>query len=335
MVRVVQYGIGPIGLEVVRVLLAKQSTGEVELVGVVDVDPLKIGRDVGELLSMETTGVVVSGDADECLAEARPDVVIHSTSSFIDVVGDQLLQCVNAGSNVISSTEELSFPDGQSDGFVDRLDRACKDKEVVVLGTGVNPGFAMDALAVMATAPCTRVDAIHVERAVDAGRRRGPLQRKIGAGITAAEFAEKKATGRFGHIGLMQSLRLVADALGFAPDEMTETLEPVVATRQISTDFVTVEEGAVAGIHQVAVAKSGGRQKIRLELKMAVGISPSIDRVVVDGDPPIDLRIEGGIFGDTATVGALVNAIPNVLKAEPGFKRVIDLPVGRAFAALR
>lgn len=335
MVRVVQYGIGPIGLEVVRVLLSKQSTGEVELVGVVDVDPQKIGRDVGELLSAGTTGVVVSGDADACLAEQAPDVVIHSTSSFIDVVGDQLLQCVNAGSHVISSTEELSFPDGQSDGFVARLDKACKDKGVVVLGTGVNPGYAMDALAVMATAPCTRVDSIAVDRAVDAGRRRGPLQRKIGAGLTPAQFAEKKATGRFGHIGLMQSLRLVADALGFEPDEMSETLEPVVATGTIRTSFVTVDEGAVAGIHQVAVAKSGGRQKIRLELKMAVGVSPSIDRVVVDGDPPIDLRIEGGIFGDTATVGALVNAIPNVIAAQPGFKRVIDLPVGRAFAALR
>ena len=332
MVRVVQYGIGPIGLEVVRALLAKQPTGKVALAGVIDVDPAKAGRDVGELLGTGSTGVIVSGDADQCLADSEPDVVIHSTSSFIDVVTDQLIQCVRAGAHVISSTEELSFPDGTHAAFVRKLNEECLEHGVVVLGTGVNPGFAMDALAVMATAPCTRVDAVFVERAVDAGRRRGPLQRKIGAGLSPSEFEEKRATGRFGHIGLMQSLRLVVDALGIDPDETLETMDPVIADRMIRTDFVTVEEGAVAGIHQVAVARSGGRDRIRLDLRMAVGASPSFDRIVVQGDPPIDLRAEGGIFGDSATVGALINAIPGVLNAQPGFKRVTDLPVARVFA---
>ncbi len=332
-IRVVQFGVGPIGLACARTILDKQATGLVELVGVVDVDPAKAGQDIGVLVGQGRTGLLVSDDAEALLRTEKPAVVIHSTSSFLADVVDQLVMCARLGANVVSSTEELSFPDPEQADLTDRIHGACLEYGVTVLGTGVNPGYAMDALVVMATAPCVRVDHVDVERVVNAGLRRGPLQRKIGAGISPAEFEVRKATGRFGHIGLVQSVRLVTEALGLNGATITNTLEPVTAQRRIVTDVVDVQPGSVAGIHQVATAVSEAREMVRLDLTMAVGIERSFDRVRISGDPPIELMADGGIFGDTATVGTLVNSVPVVLAAAPGLARVIDLPVGRAFAA--
>jgi 2,4-diaminopentanoate dehydrogenase len=331
--RVVQYGLGPIGLETARTVLQKSQTGRMELVGAIDIDPEKAGRDVAELLGLDVpTGVTVSADADAVLANARPDVVLHTTSSFLDRVGEQLEQCARAGAHVVSSTEELAYPFDRHPAWAERLDRTAREHGVVIVGTGVNPGYAMDALALAATGVCTEVRGLRVERTVDAAGRRLPLQRKVGAGITEEEFAERKAAGTFGHIGLRESLLLVAAGLGWRLDEVEETLEPVLARERVRTPFLTVEAGQVAGIHHAVRGRMGGAEVLVLDLKMYVGAPTPSDVIVVDGTPPLRLVAENGIFGDTATVGALVNTAGVVLQAQPGLRTVKDLPVPRAFA---
>jgi 4-hydroxy-tetrahydrodipicolinate reductase len=331
-IRVVQYGVGPIGLEVARAALKKQTTGKLQLVGAVDIDPAKAGRDLGELLGADAAGIVVSDDIGGTLETTRPDVVMHTTQSFIDLVEDQLLSCVENGCHVVSSTEELSYPFERAPEITFRLDEACKKHGRVIIGTGVNPGYAMDVLAVAATGVCLEVQKVDVFRVVNAGKRRGPLQRKIGAGLTEVEFEKKKATGRFGHIGLRESMYLIADALDWKPDRITETLDPVFADEAVDTGLVQVEAGRVSGIHQEVVAYVGGEPVIRLDLKMAVSNKESFDRVVITGDPPMNLAVEGGIFGDSATVAAVINAIPMAMTASPGIRKVTDLPVPRSFA---
>jgi len=189
----------------------------------------------------------------------------------------------------------------------------------------------MDALALMATGVSNEVRSIVINREVDAGFRRLPLQRKVGAGITEAEFAEKKATGLFGHIGLVESIRMVADGLGWNIDRIEEHLDPVVSGKQVKTPFLTVEKGQVAGIHHHAYGYDGDELLLTLDLKMFVGAENPRDEVVVDGDPPMHLVAHGGIFGDTATVATLVNGIPLVVDAAPGLKTVKDVPLLRAF----
>ena len=331
--RVVQFGLGPIGLATAGVLLEKQAAGLVQVVGAIDIDPEKAGRDLAELLGHEApTGVVVGSDADRVLAETLPDVVIHTTSSFLDRVMLQLLRCVEAGAHVVSSTEELSFPFARHPERAATLDAAAKKHGVTVLGTGVNPGYAMDALVLTATGVCTNVARLSVERVVDAGRRRGPLQRKVGAGISPEAFAEKKATGTFGHIGLRESLLLVGDGLGWTFDEIEETLEPVLAREEVTTPHAHVPAGAVAGIHHAVMGSREGEALVTLDLKMYVGAEDPHDAVRVVGTPSLDLVVPGGIFGDTATVGALVNAVPLVRAAAPGLRTVKDLPLPRCFA---
>ncbi|MCS3632591.1 4-hydroxy-tetrahydrodipicolinate reductase [Salinibacter ruber] len=328
--RVLQYGLGPIGQAVARTVLEKEP---LTLVGAVDIDPDKAGRDVADLVDGEasSTGVHVSDDAESALADTVPDVVLHTTTSFLEGVTEQLVQCVRAGAHVVSSTEELSFPHHRSPDTADRLDQVARAEGVALVGTGVNPGYAMDTVPLMATAGCTDVRAVHVERVVDAGERREPLQAKVGAGLSPQAFDEKKGGG-FGHVGLCESLRLVADELGWPVEDITEKLRPVRADGPVDTGVRQVAAGQVAGIHHTAVGQVGGESRLSLDLKMYVGADASYDAVTVDGDPPIDLRFQGGIFGDTATVGMLVNMAPRVAAAPPGLHTMADLPVPRAFA---
>ena len=334
--RVLQFGLGPIGLLTLGAVLDRPDV--LEVVGAVDIDPEKVGRDVSEFLGLDRpTGITVSADASGALAASRPDVVLHTTSSFLETAAEQIAICVEAGAHVVSSTEELAYPFHRHPDLSERLDRLAREHGVVVVGTGVNPGFAMDALALIATGTCTGVRSVRVERVVDAAGRRLPLQRKVGAGIEAAEFAERKASGTFGHIGLVESLRLVAAGLGWTIDRVEEELEPMLATRDVQTPFLTVPRGRVAGIHHSvkgfgpAGASGGSGPIISLDLKMYAGAEEPQDAVYVDGDPPIDLVVRGGIFGDTATAGALVNAVGLVGRAPAGLRTVADLPLPRAF----
>lgn len=332
-IRVVQYGIGPIGLECIRTVLQKENTGLIKLVGAVDVDPEKVGRDVADLLGREEPlGIVVRSDAADVIRDSGADVVLHTTSSFLDRVHDQLTECVRLGVHVVSSTEELSFPYDRHPELSDELAGLAEENGVAVVGTGVNPGFAMDTLALTATGVCSDVTELHVERIVDAGKRRLPLQRKVGAGLTADEFAERKKTGKFGHIGLRESLLFVARGLGWPLDSVDETLEPVISDRDVETPYLTVEKGQVAGIHHAITGYVDGEAILTLDLKMFVGAGEPRDAVHVVGTPPIDLVVREGIFGDTATVAALVNAVPLVMQAQPGLHTTMSLPVPRAFA---
>jgi 4-hydroxy-tetrahydrodipicolinate reductase len=303
------------------------------LVGALDVDPDKVGRDVASLLDAErpAAGVTVSDQPADVLDDTAPDVVLHTTTSFLPDVEQQIRACLAAGAHVVSSTEELAFPYERHPERAEALDAAARAAGRVVVGTGVNPGYAMDTLPLIATGVCTTVDAVHVERVVDAAERRGPLQKKVGAGLSADQFAEKEAAGGFGHIGLRESLHMVADGLGWSLDAVEETLDPVRADRSIDTGVRSVAAGEVAGIHHAAAGFVDGTECLSLELKMYVGAQNPHDTVQVDGAPPIDLTVRGGIFGDTATVGMLVNVAGLVDTASPGLLTMMDLPVPRAF----
>lgn len=303
------------------------------LVGAVDIAEEKVGRDVSDLLGADKpSGIVVKADISSALDETQPDVVLHTTSSFLPRVISQIEACARAGAHVVSSTEELAYPHDRYPELVTRLDHLARENGVSIIGTGVNPGYAMDTLALAATAPCLEVRSVQVNRVVDAGLRREPLQRKVGAGISAEAFEERKATGTFGHIGLVESLRLFARGLGWDLDDVQERLEPVLAAGHVQTPFLSVEPGQVAGIHHTATGIRSGIPVLQLDLKMYVGAPDPRDEVVVDGAPPMHLVVHGGIFGDTATAGLLINTAGLIGHVQPGLHTMADLPVPRAFA---
>ncbi len=323
--RVIQYGVGPIGARMVRLMLEKPS---LQVVGAIDIDPAKAGCDLGEVAEAgRPLGVTISADAQSVL-RLGPDVVVHTTSSYLEKVADQLMQCLRAGLHVVSTCEELAYPFHKYPELSRRLDQVARENNVSLLGTGVNPGFAMDKLVLVLAAAATRVDSARVTRVVDASQRRLPLQQKIGAGMTPEEFRRQVAAGIIKHHGLPESVAMVADGLGLPVDEITETIEPVLAPEPVRTEFLRVETGQVAGVHQIARGMGGGREKVYHELQMFVGARQPRDTVELTGEPGLTLTVPGGIHGDYATAAVAVNSIPAVVQARPGLLTSRDIPMG-------
>ncbi len=319
--RVVCFGLGPIGCEIARVAASRP---DVEIVGAVDVDPAKVGRSL-RAVAGAASEVVVSASFDEVAASGSVDALLHSTVSSLPLVWDQVAGPVGQGVSVISTCEELSYPRHTQGGTAREMDTAARASGARLLGTGVNPGFVMDILPLILTSPCQEVTRVHVERVVDAAGRRGPLQRKVGAGLSPEEFDTMVFAGTVRHVGLMESARMIVDGLGWQVDEWEESIEPVLAVRELRTDVATIRPGQVAGVRQTVCAFHEEGEKLRMDLSMYVGAADPHDRVCVSGSPDIDVLVRGGVHGDRATAGMVLNALPPLLLRPPGLATMLDL----------
>lgn len=317
-INVAQYGIGPIGAEIARLLLTKPW---IKLVSAVDVDPGKIGRDLGDVIGLgREVGVKVTAEL-----HGKPNAVCHSTGSRLRDVAPQLRELLGRGCHVISTCEELSFPLDR--GIREELQQIARANNVTLLGTGVNPGFVMDKLPLTISSVCQEITSVDIIRIQNASTRREPLQRKVGAGMTRDEFRAAVDSGRIKHMGLRESLMMVGSGLGVEFEKVTdEDIQPIVAEREIVTQYLKVAPGQVAGVHQTI--EGTGRIRVRLELRMYVGAEAvAADKVVIKGVPDIELTIKDGVHGDRATAAMVVNSIPRVVQARPGVLTMDDIPV--------
>ena len=326
-IKVVQYGCGPIGCSIARLAATKAT---IDIVGAIDL--VNVGLDLGEVADLDRNlGILISQDAETVLRETKPDVVLHATSSSVSAIYAQLEQIVRAGANVISSSEELSYPYRKQSDLAKKLDELAKKHQVTVVATGVNPGFLMDTWPLAMTAVCQDVQQIRAVRMQDASARRIPFQEKIGAGKTLEEFDKLVKAGTLRHVGLTESIAMIAGGLGWELDDITETIEPVVAESEVYSDFVTVRPGQAAGVRQTGHGWKDGQELITLEFQACLGAPESYDAVYITGTPDMEVVIKGGTHGDIATAAMIVNTIPRVMEAEPGLLTMKDLPIVAAY----
>jgi len=322
-IRVVQYGLGPIGSAVARHVVERKG---LTLVGAVDVDSTKVGRDVGEVIGLDLRlGFTATRTLRETLERTAADVALHTTSSYSDRVKPQIQEILAAGLDAVSTAEELSFPWLTHPGDAAEIDAAARRAGKTVLGTGVNPGFLMDSLPLFLTAICQRVYHIEVRRAINASLRRGPFQAKIGAGLTVKEFSVRMASGRMGHVGLHESVSMVFHTLGKSLLRYESSVEPVLAERRIVTEFFDVGLGQVTGIRQTARAFTADGEFMTLTFQAVLDAEEDGDTITIAGVPNLEVKLKG-TNGDVATVAIVVNAVPRVLEAAPGLVTMRDLP---------
>jgi 4-hydroxy-tetrahydrodipicolinate reductase len=238
-----------------------------------------------------------------------------------------VVKCVKAGANVLSTCEELSYPYRKDPKLSAEIDKIAKANNVTVLATGVNPGFLMDTWPLFMTGVCQQVEQIKAVRVQNASSRRGPFQKKIGAGCTLEEFKKLADAGTLKHVGLPESIAMIANGLGWELDEITESIEPVITETQVKTDFVTVKPGQAAGVRQVSKGISAGKELVTLEFEASVGAPESYDAVYITGIPNMEVSIKGGVHGDIATAAIVVNSVHRVIDADPGLLIVKDLPI--------
>ncbi|MGQ9627778.1 MAG: NAD(P)H-dependent amine dehydrogenase family protein [Anaerolineae bacterium] len=341
--RAIQYGLGPIGCLIVRVALERG----VRFVGAVEVDPEKVGKDLGEVIGLgRKMGVNVSAEAGEVLScPEGADIVLHATGSYLKQVAPQIMDIIERGLPLISTCEELAYPKARRQkkallypnpanaGLVEELETLALERGVAILGTGINPGFIMDRLPAIVGEVCHGVSRVFIRRAVDAGARRLSFQKKIGVGLKLEEFREK-AGREIRHVGLTESLTALADFLGWELDEISpEEIEPVIAEKPLRSPFFEVLPGRAAGTRQTICGLIRGEKVIALELVMALGVEESGDTVrfelpPLEGYPTVIENRITGVHGDIATASIVVNSIRPLLQASPGLKTMLDMPPG-------
>ena len=329
--RVIQYGLGPIGSATARYVNRRDN---MELVAGVDVDRDKIGKDVGEVAGLGLPlGFPVVGALSELHDRVGADVAIHTTSSYFDLFKSQILELGEAGLNVVSTAEELSFPWLANPEHAREIDSQARAHGVTVLGTGVNPGFIMDLLPLGLTAICQQVDHIDIRRIINASNRRASFQRKIGSAMTVEEFRSKMSEGKMGHVGLPESVGMIFQASGKELSHYEINVEPVVATSFVETEHFKIEEGRVRGLRQVARGYSRQGEFVSLTFVAALEEEGEGDTIKITGTPTITAKLEG-TNGDLATAAIAVNAIGRVVESPPGLVTMYDLPVVTAGSAM-
>ena len=328
-IRVLHVGLGPIGAGVVRQVAERKG---LTIVGGVDVDRAKSGRDLGDVVGLgRRLKIKVSDDLKGTLKAKAPDVVILCTSSSLVAIVPQIDTIARAGTPIVSTTEELAYPAYSHKRLASTIDAIARKRKIAVLGTGVNPGFVMDALPITLTGVCERVDRIEVDRVQDARIRRLPFQQKIGSGLTPEAFDTKVKQGSVRHVGLTESIAMIADAVGWTLDRITDDIVAKVATAPVSSEFITVERGRVCGLIQDGVGYRKGEALIRLHMEAYLGAPESYDAVRISGSPALSMKIAGGVHGDIATASIVVNSIPKVLHAPPGLQTMRTLPIPSFF----
>jgi hypothetical protein len=325
-IRVLHVGLGPIGVAVVRQCASRKGF---KIVGAVDLDADKIGKDIGEVAGLERTlDVKVEGKLAAAIKAGKPDVVVLCTSSSLAKVAGQVADVLEYKLPVVSTTEELAYPWFSNKRLAKKIDARARKAKVAVLGTGVNPGFTMDALPITLTGVCERVDSIRVERIQDASIRRLPFQQKIGAGLTPDEFAEKVQGGSVRHVGLTESVAMIADAMGWKLESITDVIGPRIASKATRSEFLAVQKGQVAGITQTGTGYGrDGQALITLHMEAYLGAPESYDAVIVKGSPDLHMKIAGGVHGDIATASITVNSIPKVLTAPAGLQTMRSMVI--------
>jgi 4-hydroxy-tetrahydrodipicolinate reductase len=324
---VVQVGLGPMGKLIANLLAAREN---IHLIGIVDIDPELQGKKLKELLPSSTSTTQVSSDLEPILKDV--DVVVVATTSSLLQATPTIKSAVQAGCNVISICEELSYPYASYPELSHELDSLAKKYNASILGTGINPGYLMDLLPIVLTAPCQKVDKISVTRMMNSSKRREPFQRKIGTGLSVTEFREKIEKKEItGHVGLTQSIQMIIAALGLKYNEIIEyPPEPMLSEVSFRTSYgAKVEKGQVCGLRSVAKATSGVNDDnlVTLDFIAYSGDHAEYDRVVVTGTPSITQEIKGGVHGDLGTAAMVTNLIPHIYYARAGLHTMKDIPI--------
>jgi len=323
-IKVVQYGLGPIGCKISQYL---KERDHFEIVGAIDSDPKKVGTDLGHLAELnEPLGLKVTANSRDLLEPVDADVVILTTTSDLKKIRPQIIEIISCGKNVVSTCEELMYPWVTNPDLAREIDGAAKEHKVSVLSTGVNPGFLMDFLPLVMTSICRDVKKVTVERIQDAQFRRLPFQEKIGAGLSVEEFENRAREGSLRHVGLTESMHLMASRLGWILDRTEDVVDPVLAEKPVVTKDRTIEPGKALGVNQIGRAYLNSKEVITLVFRASIGEPDPRDRIVIEGNPDIDMAISKGVNGDTATCAIVVNAIPIVIQAQPGLRTMADIP---------
>jgi 4-hydroxy-tetrahydrodipicolinate reductase len=327
-VKMIQYGVGAMGSLMVKTALKRKG---LRLVGAID-QGKRVGMDLGEAIGLDgKLGISISGDPQNLLRNTDADIVLHATVSFLDQIYPQIIMGVEAGMNFISITEELGYPWYRYPDLANKIDRLSRERGVTVLGTGINPGFTLDALVLHCTGLCDEVKRITARRISDSSPFGPNVLDRRGIGLSLEQWEKKVSENKItGHIGSDQSMRMIAAGLGWNLDETVEMpIEPIITEVTIKLPYAKIEKGTVCGYNQKQYALMREEKVILFENEGRVYGEDeehhTEESVHIEGNPEIKLAMPG-LSGGISTASMAVNAIPQVMVSRPGLVSMKDLP---------
>lgn len=326
MINVLQIGLGPLGIKIAEYIADKR---QVKTLAAVDINTALERKSLNELSNKLSSTTFIYNSVEKALEslDLKPEVAVITTVSSLERLIPQVEEVAKFGISVVSTCEELSYPWILQPELSKQLDDICKQYNIACLGTGVNPGFLMDYLPSVMISVSKDIEQITVERVQDATSRRTPFQQKIGAGLSLKAFKKKELEGTLRHVGLKESVYLLANSIGFNLDNVTESLEPVIAEKNVSSNVIKVKKDDARGVEQIAYGYINSDCKIKLHFKAAIGEERSYDKITIKGTPSFSSEIEGGINGDIATCAITINSIKSILKSSAGLHTMSDISV--------
>jgi hypothetical protein len=343
--RVIQWATGNVGRAAVEGILAHP---ELELAGAYVTSEGKHGRDVGEICGLGPVGVRATCDVDEILATPA-DCVVYSP-----LLGqtDEVVRLLASGKNVVTPVGWF-YPAGRPDRA--QIDEACATGGTTLHGTGMHPGGFTERFPLTLSAMCMNVRHVRAEEFSDI--RNYPTDMVVREVMLFGKDPETASKSPMidilGH-GFMQSIDMVCAELGWTLDaEKISKHEWAVATTDMDTPVGVIEKGTVAAQRFTWQGTVDGEPVMTVRVNWLMG-SEHLDppwqlgeqrfEVAFDAEPPVACTFHGlhpPVIGENPEIGLIppaehcVNAIPYVVRAEPGIKTYLDLPLLAGRGAVR
>ena len=313
---VIIQGLGPIGL---RLAAAAATDPFLELVGAVEIRSEMVDQPLASFVPGVHQDLMIR----QSVAQARVDalaqggILLHCTGSYLEQVSPQIEEALRQDLHVVSTCEELAFAQHSHPEIAAGLDLLARRADRTVVGAGVNPGFLMDALPASLSSISHSIRRVRVERVQNPRRRRVPFQQKVGLDFTRQQWEARRDAGGFGHVGLYESARLLAYALGWKLIDWQHAMDPIQPDA----------EGLVQGTLETLRGATYDGHVVELHFEANGATPEEYDQIEVDGTPPLKLRFEGGVFGDDATIASVLRAARVIPHTRRGLATVLDLPL--------
>ncbi|MDT5194355.1 MAG: hypothetical protein QOH20_1109, partial [Mycobacterium sp.] len=319
-----------------------------ELAGVITSSPDKEGRDAATFAGLNSpTGVTATTDVDAALSSS--DAVAYMASGDVrpdDAVND-IERCLRAGVHVVTpSLYSLYDPRSAPQEWVDRLTAAAEEGGATLLVSGVDPGWANDALAVLAAGLCTRIRTIYCQEIFDYSTYDQPHAVRVSCGFGGS--MDEVPMMLLPSIPTMVwggNIRLIGRGLGLEIDEITEVVERLPLEESVDNVMGRFEKGTQGAFFLKVIGWAGGKQRIVVEHITRIDPSCAPDwpqpdegvgdhRVIVDGDPQLTIvsraDVPGGTRadgGNTTAANRLLGAIEWLATQKPGIYDGLDVPL--------
>ena len=332
--KIVQYGCGKMSVYTMRYVIDNGG----EIVGAVDINPSVIGKDIGDIMGIDKKGVVVENvaNAEQMLMTLKPDCVIVTTMSLLADVEDALMLCAKCGVNAITTCEGAFYPMNSNPTLTTKIDQLAKENNCTITGSGYQDAFWGNLITTLVGAShnITKIKGSSSYNVEDYGIA---LAKAHGAGLTKEEFDAQVASadeisdeerqkviesGAYAPSYMWNVNGWLCDKLGLTVISQRQKCVPQFNDYDIesSTLGMTVKAGMATGMSAVVTTETKEGITLETECIGKVYNKDEFDRNAwtVYGEPDTTLVIEKP---DTVrlTCATVVNRIPDVIKAEPGF----------------